>query len=275
MIEIPEAAVLAGQLSTSLAGKKIENVIAGSSPHKFAWYYGSPDGYRDIAAGKVFQGARAIGGMVEGTADDVRFLFSEGANLRYLPAGGSLPKKHQLLAQFSDASMLVASVRMYGGIGVFRDGELDNEYYRIALRKPSPLSVDFDKRYFQALLSESGIGKLSAKAFLATEQRIPGFGNGVLQDVLYRARVNPKRRLGELDDELRGRIFQAVKDVLREMADHGGRDTELNLYGEPGGYTTMMSRKTVGRPCPSCDHPIEKAAYMGGSVYFCPECQPV
>jgi formamidopyrimidine-DNA glycosylase len=275
MIEIPEAVVLAGQVTTSLMGKTIENVTVGSSPHKFAWYYGSPDNYRSITAGKVFRSARSVGGMVEGAADGVRFLFSEGANLRYVPADCVPPKKHQLLVTFSDESMLAASVRMYGGVGVFREGELDNEYYLIALQKPSPLSMDFDERYFRNLLSVPGTEKLSAKAFLATEQRIPGFGNGVLQDVLYTARLNPRQRLGELDDERRGRIFEAVKTVLREMADGGGRDTELDLHGEPGGYTTIMSRRTVGRPCPSCGHPVEKAVYLGGSVYFCPECQPL
>lgn|GEM_PF-2077218 len=30
------------------------------------------------------------------------------------------------------------------------------------------------------------------KAFLATEQRIPGLGNGVLQDILWTARIHPK-----------------------------------------------------------------------------------
>lgn len=275
MIEIPEAAVLAGQITASLSGRKIQSIVAGASPHKLAWYYGEPDGYPDITVGRTLQDARAVGGMVEARADDVRFLFSEGANLRYLPAGTAPPKKHQLLVEFSDGSMLVASVRMYGGIGVFPAGELDNEYYLLALEKPSPLSPEFDERYFRSLLSSPEADKLSAKALLATEQRIPGFGNGVLQDVLYRARVNPRRKLGNIDEATRGQLYEAVKSVLEEMADGGGRDTEVDLYGGTGGYTTMMSRNTVGEPCPSCGHLIEKAAYMGGSVYFCPGCQPV
>jgi formamidopyrimidine-DNA glycosylase len=96
-----------------------------------------------------------------------------------------------------------------------------------------------------------------------------------LQDILFRARVNPRRKVREIDEEMRAGIFSAVKQVLKEMADGGGRDTELDLYGNPGGYTTIMSRNTVGTPCPSCRQPIEKKAYMGGSVYYCPECQPV
>ena len=34
--------------------------------------------------------------------------------------------------------------------------------------------------------------KLTAKAFLATEQRIPGLGNGVLQDILWDAGIDPR-----------------------------------------------------------------------------------
>jgi formamidopyrimidine-DNA glycosylase len=274
MIEIPEAVTLSRQLAESLEGKRVDRIVAGASPHKFAWYYGDPDTYSDITVGKTFRGARAVGGMVKGAADDVRFLFSEGTNLRHLPADSAPPKKHQLLVTFSDGSMLAASVRMYGGIGVFPEGELDNEYYLMACRKPSPLSSDFDERYYRGLLSDPEIEKLSAKAFLATEQRLPGLGNGVLQDILHRARVNPKRKVREIDEELRGQLFAAVKETLKEMAGGGGRDTELDLYGKPGGYTTIMSRNTAGKPCPSCRHPIEKKAYMGGSVYYCPECQP-
>ena len=86
-------------------------------------------------------------------------------------------------------SMLVASVQMYGGMGAFLAGENDNPYYLIAQQKPSPLEEEFDADYFKRLISGRGIEKLSAKGFLATEQRIPGLGNGVLQDILYRARI--------------------------------------------------------------------------------------
>ena len=40
MIELPEAMVLSKQLNESIRGKRIMNVIAAHSPHKFAWYHG-------------------------------------------------------------------------------------------------------------------------------------------------------------------------------------------------------------------------------------------
>jgi formamidopyrimidine-DNA glycosylase len=58
------------------------------------------------------------------------------------------------------------------------------------------------------------------------------------------------------------------------MTAKGGRDVQLDLYGHPGGYVTKLSKNTVGKPCPACGARIEKAAYLGGSIYFCPRCQP-
>jgi formamidopyrimidine-DNA glycosylase len=275
MIEIPEAVHLSRQLEQRYAGKRIASIVAGSSPHKFAWYYGDRAAYSRLAVGKVFESARAAAGMVEGTAGSVRFLFSEGANLRYVPAGVTLPKKHQFLMTFSDGTALVASVQMYGGVGAYRDGQNDNPYYLVSRSKPSPLTDAFDPEYFRTLLEAPGIGKLSAKAFLSTEQRIPGLGNGVLQDILFRARINPRTAIGSLTAQRRQKLFNALKKTLRDMTDRGGRDTELDLDGKPGGYVTLMSRGSVGKPCPSCGEKIVKTAYLGGSVYCCPGCQPV
>jgi len=162
---------------------------------------------------------------------------------------------------------------MYGGLWAFPSGQFDNPYYLIAKQKPSPLTDRFDYSHFETLLEGEKLESLSAKAFLATEQRIPGLGNGVLQDILWVARIHPKRKVATLSDqELRG-LFRSVKSVLHEMAERGGRDTERDLYGCPGGYKTVLSKNTVDMPCPSCGTIIKKAAYLGGSIYYCEGCQ--
>ncbi len=47
------------------------------------------------------------------------------------------------------------------------------------------------------------------------------------------------------------------------MAEGGGRDTEPDLDGHPGAYSTIMSRNAEGKPCASCGHAILKASCMG------------
>jgi formamidopyrimidine-DNA glycosylase len=274
VIELPEAAVLAKQISETVVGKKIKNVIAAQTPHKLAWYFGDPQEYRSLLTGKVISGATSYGGQVEITAGKVRLLFSDGVNLRYYNKGAKLPDKHQLLLEFHDGSSLVGWVQMYGGLSAFPEGKNDNRYYLIAREKPSPLSGDFDENYFQSLVDE-GTAKLSLKAFLATEQRIPGLGNGVLQDILFNAKMHPKKRAGALSATDRKVLFDSIKNTLSEMTAKGGRDTENDLLGKPGGYNTKLSKNTVGQSCPICRTLIKKEAYLGGSIYYCAGCQRI
>jgi formamidopyrimidine-DNA glycosylase len=144
--------------------------------------------------------------------------------------------------------------------------------YHIAKQKPSPLSNAFDRAYFDSLFDEN-TGGLSAKAFLATRQRITGLGNGVLQDILWKACIHPRRKMAELPDKAIQDMYEAVKDVLSVMTAQGGRDTERDLFGRPGGYKTILSKNTVGTPCPACGTVIRKESYMGGSIYVCTGCQ--
>lgn len=75
--------------------------------------------------------------------------------------------------------------------------------------------------------------------------------DGVLQDILFAARIHPKRKLRDLTEAECERLLSAVVSVLDEMTARGGRDTEKDLFGRT----------------------ITKEAYLGGSVYYCPVCQ--
>jgi formamidopyrimidine-DNA glycosylase len=272
MIELPEAQVLADQINASLTGKTITSVIAAFSPHKFAWYHGDPEMYERLLVGKVIDSARPYGGLVEIRAENARLVFGDGVTLTYLEPGSNL-SRHQLFLGFADGSALYAQVQMYGGLWAFREGDFANPYYQVAQEKVSPLSDSFSWQYFSSLTAEGAKG--SVKAFLATQQRIPGLGNGVLQDILFRARLHPKRKVAALTSpELRG-LYDSVRATLKEMREQGGRDTEKDLFGRPGGYRTIMSKNNLGAPCPNCGAEIKKEAYLGGSVYYCSQCQTI
>jgi formamidopyrimidine-DNA glycosylase len=274
MLEIPESINIAKQLNQTIKGKVIRAVLANSSPHGFAFYFGDPGNYQSLLYGKMIGEARAFAGFIEIEADNVRMLFNDGVNIRYYPAKVPVPVKNQLHIEFEDRSSIVCTVQMYGGLWVYHEGENDNKYYLAAREKPSPLAEDFDEEYFRALLSGAK-KKLSVKAFLATEQRIPGLGNGVLQDILFNAKTNPRCLLEQLTDDEKSKLYKSVKETLLKMTAEGGRDTEKDLYGRSGGYKTAMSNKKLKYPCPACGGPIVRQAYLGGNVYFCPACQPV
>lgn len=275
MLEIPEAAAIAKQINDTLVGKRIVITAANHSPHKFAWFHGDPKGYSNVLDGKTVENAAAFGGLVEIKAGGAVILLGDGANLRFIRKDELRPKKHQLLLEFDDGSAVSASVQMYGGIWCFNEGEFKNPYYLVAKEKPSPLSEDFNREYFNGLLTLPEVQKLSVKAFLATEQRIPGFGNGVLQDVLWKATLHPKRKVNSLSDKEKESLYAEIKSTLLQMYEQGGRDTEKDFYGREGGYRTVMSKRNYDTPCPVCGGAIIKENYMGGSVYYCKDCQTI
>jgi formamidopyrimidine-DNA glycosylase len=210
--------------------------------------------------------------MVEIQAEKARVLFSDGVNLRYYKNNEKVPDKHQLYVEFDDGTFIIGSVQMYGGLVAFPEGKYDNKYYLISKSKPSPLSDAFSVTYYKSLF-DADSGKLSLKAFLATEQRIPGLGNGVLQDILFNSEMHPKKKINTFSEMDKKDLFSSIKAVLNDMVVQGGRDTEKDLLGNFGRYKTILSKNTVGRPCPVCGNEIHKEAYMGGSIYYCLECQ--
>ena len=275
MIELPEAVSLARQINANLTGCVVDAVIAVASPHKLAWYHGDPAGYPALLEGSAIQTAIAHGGIVEIQLTRATLTFSDGVNLRLHPHSVDIPAKHQLLLTFTDDSALSASVQMYGGLICWAAGDLyDNPYYLVAKEKPSPLDTAlFTEAYFLQFLAAPEVQKLSAKAALATDQRIPGLGNGVLQDILWNARISPRRKVNTFSAQQTHALYASLTATLAEMTRLGGRDTEKDLFGQPGGYLTIMSAKNAGAPCPGCGGPITKEAYLGGSVYYCVNCQ--
>jgi len=274
MIELPEAIVLGQQINDALAGKTVKNVFDATSINKFVFFNGDP-----LAYGKLLSGRRIISAKGSGIFADIRFdneitlSICDGIKPLYGTDISSAPQKYQLLMVFDDNSFLAFGVAMYGGLFAYR-GKLENDYHEKSFNRVSPISGNFTRDYFEDCL-ETEKGILTLKAFLATGQRFPGIGNGVLQDILFKAGLHPKRRLGGLTGKEKDELYNSVVNVLSEMVAKGGRDTNVDLFGNKGGYRTILSKDTYSKPCPRCGGKMEKENHMGGSIYYCPCCQPL
>ncbi len=273
MLEYPEAHVLAAQINETLKGRKVTNVVVNHSPHKLAWFKGDPDGYPALLQGRAIIEANAYGGMVEIDFGGVYLVVGDGTSLTWYRSDEAVPPKHQLLLGFDDRSTLVCSVQMYGGIWVFAKDTFENPYY-IGAKNAVPLT---DPGFTYAHFAEKArsFGNLPLKAFLATEQRFVGLGNGVLQDVLFKAKLHPRTKVQTLDEAQLKELHRTIVEEIRRMMDLGGRIGETDLFNRPGGYVTIGHRYANKETCPHCHASFIKEPYMGGSVYYCPNCQPV
>jgi formamidopyrimidine-DNA glycosylase len=274
MIELPEAILLGRQMNDVLAGKTVTNVFNATHVNKFAFFNGDPLAYKSLLTGLKIRSASGQGIFVDIHLDnDVYLSICDGVKVKYNDRNSPVPDKYQLLLTFDNETFLTFTVAMYGGMYVYQN-EFQNSYHQKSMERLSALCVDFTEDYFFTFLKNEK-PTLSLKAFLATEQRFPGIGNGVLQDILFRAGLHPKRKLNTLTESNKNALYQSIKEVLATMLAKGGRNTETDLFGKAGGYPTILSKNTYEQACPKCGGTIIKENFMGGTIYYCPCCQPI
>ena len=276
MIELPEATTIARQISTELIGKRVADGNRGNSPHKFAFYSDrTPEEYVAILQGKTMGEATVNGPLILAALepDHMLILGGGGERIVYHRSDATLPKKHQLYLHFTDDTTLTVTVQGWGSAFLLHKSEVARHPF-INLRNPSPLSDDFTLGYFHGLFSAlEPDDARSCKFFIISKPGVLGMGNGCLQDILWHAKIHPRRRAVDLGEAEQRALYTAIRETLQKMVEGGGRDGDYDLFNHPGGYRRILYSKSVGQPCPECSTPIEKAAYLGGAIYYCPKCQ--
>lgn len=275
MFELPEYLILAKQVNQSVQGKTVCTGQLGNSPHKFVWYNRSHAEFERLTRAKSVGEAFARGKwlFIPLAPGYVLLLGECGGKILYHPTESSLPKKYHLKLEFDDGSFLTATTQMWGAFELYERGEEQNRQYVKGMRA-TPVEPGFTFDYFDALIDEVLQGeKRSAKGLLTQDQLIPGLGNAIAQDILFRARLHPRHTLADLSLGQRQALFDAILDTVHQVIEQGGRSDEVDLHNNPGCYVRLMDRNAVGHPCPVCGSAIEKIQYLGGACYFCPGCQ--
>ncbi len=275
MFELPEVVTLAKQMNDTLKGKTIRRGQLGNSPHKFVWYNRTHDEFERLTKGKTVGEARAKGRWLFTPLEPgyVLLLGECGGKVLHHAAGSPVPKKYHLYITFEDDSFLTVTTQMWGAMELYDEGEEQDRQYVKGMRT-TPIEPEFTFDYFAALVDDLVEGeKRSAKALLTQDQIIPGLGNAIAQDILFRARLHPRHPIADLSAVQRRALYDAIVSTVGEVMEKGGRYDEYDLHGNRGGYIRLMDKNAVGRPCPECGGEIEKMQYLGGACYLCPSCQ--
>jgi len=275
MFEIPEYVTIARQMTESLSGKRIAAGSLGNSPHKFVWYNLKPAEFAAKVKGKAIGRAYTRGRwlFVPVEAGYVLVFGECGGKILLHQSASVLPRKYHLSLQFEDGTALSATTQMWGAMELYEKGkELERQYIRGM--RTTPTEAGFTSTYLSALIKEAiDNGNKTVKAILTQDQMIPGLGNAIAQDIMFKARLHPKQPLDALQGSHVENLHQAILRMLEEAIRLGGRNDEFDLDGHQGKYIQMMDKNAAGRPCPVCATKIEKMSYLGGACYFCPSCQ--
>jgi len=277
-IELPEAMILAEEMNRELLSKRIRS-------------YQLKDHERLQRIGFMNKDAKAFDQLLNTKIESVvsrgnaiLVKLSNGLNLILSPEYGGeifynstekvVSEKYHLRVDFSDDTVLTVRLTSMGGIHVMKDSELSDSYVfkrDFNLRVISPVDEKFTSKDFSKLLSESN--KALKSVLVGKDAVLVGLSNSAFQDILFRAKLHPKRKASELSADERQALYDAIKKVLRERIQLRGKDQFTDLYGNKGGYTPAMGPNLKGRNCPRCGTPIDKLSVGGGEVFLCLKCQ--
>ncbi len=116
----------------------------------------------------------------------------------------------------------------------------------------------------------------SIKAALLDQKLVSGLGNIYVDEVLYRAKVLPSRRVKSLQKTEIARIYKAIRAILEKAILFRG--TTFSNYTDPDGrkgnfvaHLKVYGRQ--GKACPVCGTKLMKSRVAGRGTHFCPHCQ--
>ena len=278
MIEMPEATTIADQMNAELTGKTIASFGRGNKTHKFLWLNRPAEEYIAILPGLRVAGASSFGRSIYLHLGNHMLWWSDagGKILFHAPAEKS-PKNYHLGWKFTDGSSLTFALQMWGAVKLLDETDF-TEIPHDEIGIP-PLSPEFTFEGFNQMLdaypekTSKGIKGFLVATGYAIPDPIHGLGNAIVQDILFNARLSPKRKIPDISPVERRNLYDAIQNTISEAIELGGRYDEVDLYGQKGRYVRLMDSKTNGTPCPNCGIYIQKISYLGGACYLCPQCQ--
>lgn len=269
MAEIPEILKYSGQMNETLTGKKIASLTLLQEKNL------------NVPAGAFLR--RAEGAAVLGVGHKGKWIIMDldngenilislgmGADILYFDREPAA-EKYQVRADFSDGSGFTIRYWWFGRFMIVSDGGLPEEPSTgdIGL---DPFDPAFTYEYFRELFD----GKSTQiKSFLMNQKHIGGIGNMYMHDILFLAKLHPKRRVSSLSEEDFKRLYDSIQKVLRSSLDGGTFSYEKDFYGQPGRLSVedLIIPYQENRLCPDCGTAVEQVKAGGSSTYICPGCQ--
>lgn len=185
---------MARQVRETLAGRTVTGVFYATHPHKFTWYTGDPLEYPMLLTGRKIVGAEGCGAFIDVLLEnDMHLALSDGVILRLYGCEDPIPAKYQLLVTLDDGSFLVCiGWRCTAGSMPFRASWTiritrvpGRNVHRWRSGSTPVISAGFGPR-------RSGTSR--QRHSWPRNNGFRGSGTGVLQDILFRAGIHPKRQ---------------------------------------------------------------------------------
>jgi formamidopyrimidine-DNA glycosylase len=110
--------------------------------------------------------------------------------------------------------------------------------------------------------------KLPIKATLLLQEGFPGIGNWMADEILWRAKLSPRRATRDVSIELLERLFKAIRFVCSGAMKHISP-----AFDDPPKGWLFNERWKQGGICPIHDVTLKRETVGGRTTAWCPRCQ--
>ena len=149
-------------------------------------------------------------------------------------------------------------------------GELED---RLSPLGPEPLEDDFEAGYLPRAI---GSRRAQIKPLLLDQKVVSGIGNIYVDEILYDARLHPRRKANTLSDGEWEALYAAIRSNLAAGVEHRGTTVRLyrDILDRPGGHQNYLRVfEKYGQPCPGCEGEVVREKVGGRPTHYCPACQ--
>jgi formamidopyrimidine-DNA glycosylase len=267
--ELPEVETIARELRPHLVGRRIVGVIVhwpGAIAQPPAEAFSSA-----IQGQQIINTARRGKYLLLPLAGGDTLIIHPRmtGNLSVLPAHHPAERHTHVVLLLDDGQALhFNDERKFGRLWLVADPDTV-----VGKLGPEPLDGSFTPRDLAARLRDR---PSPIKAVLMDQSCIAGIGNVYADEVLFAARIDPRRPANNLDHGEVLRLHAAIRTVLAEAIRAGGstlRNYRPPMTGRGRFQEKLQVYHRAGEPCPVCGTPIARIRLAQRSAHFCPRCQ--
>jgi formamidopyrimidine-DNA glycosylase len=257
--ELPDVEAARRFFARRAAGRRVERVVVtDAGVLRNASARGLADALRDRRFGEPDRLGKWLLCWTDGPGLILHFGMT--GELGATERGAARHRWDRVIVELDDGSdVRYRDMRKLGGAWL----ALGPEEAATILGRLGPDALTISRRAFLGRLARRRGG---VKAALMDQSFVAGVGNLLADEVLWRARLHPRRPIESLGPDERAGLHRALHSALRPTVDR---------YDDGRWPRTWLNhvRGLPGATCPRCRTPLERITAAGRTTWLCPACQ--
>lgn len=181
---------------------------------------------------------------------------------------------HVVFHMANGARITFNDPRRFGAMDLLQTSSAE-DHKLLSVLGPEPLGNDFhDQHLIRAFKGKN----TPVKSALLDQGIVAGLGNIYVCEALYRGRVSPRRKAGQISAPRVAALVPIIRQVLQDAIEAGG--SSLRDFRQADGELGYFQHKfdvygREGEACRTegCGAPIKRITQSGRSSFYCAQCQ--